>query len=394
MQKSYSLLATSILLGFATTSANAISLYDYQEAKVSYTDAKVNAAFNYQTNKNNTVNELEGIGQKDSYNLDLDLNYSKVFSIPIRDFEFGANVSGNTNRTSAGVKTNNYGGDASARVFNYFKPNSKGAFVYGGASVADQKDAPKYYADAFAGVGYGRIVDATPMSKAILLVRELRKQGKLAGDLSVSDYQSLARVIAKEPEYEARTNFATSNYYEAWVSDMAAIVNASGKANGNLDSAAVVRVYDSLANGTFIKRRIGTRVRAGVGSIVKNYDGEKGKPAVEVVAEYHRPINNAWQFNNVTTLTGTVDSDNNGHNLKNRVSLDKQINVKSTWENYWQINRNKSNSSSATTNNELGSTYNYALGNKFVVFGKAVATKDTGTKTDLVLKAGISYKLR
>ena len=390
MKKSYTLLATSILLGLTTTSVQAVSLYDYKEAKPSYTDAKVDATFDYKTNKNNTTLQ----GQKDSYNLNLNFDYDRVFSNSIRDIEFLGSVAGNSNRTSLGTKSNSYAGSASAGVFNYFAPNSKGAFVYGSASVADKKDTSGYYAETYVGAGYGRVVDATPMSQAMWIVRELRSQGRLTGDVSVTDYQNLARVIAKRDEYEARLNRSTANYAEAWVADMANVLNASGKAKGALDAAAVLRVYDVVENGVFITRRIGTRVRVGVGSIIKNYDQESSKPAIQVVAEYHRPISNEWQFSNVATLSGTVDSDNNGYNLNNVVSFDKQINAKSTWENSWQANRNKPNSGSATTSNTLSSGYRYALGNRVSLYSLLSSTKATGSKADTSLQAGISYKLR
>lgn len=390
MKKSYTLLTSSILLGLAATSAQAVSLYDYQEAKPSYTDAKVDATFNYQTNKNNTAVQ----GQKDSYNLNLNFDYERVFSTPIRDIEFAANVNGNSNRNSAGVKSNDYAGAAGAGVFNYFKPNSKGAFVYGSAIVADQKDRKNYFAETYVGAGYGRVVDATPMSQAIWIVKELRKQDKLTGDLSVADYQSLASVIGKKEEYAARLSRSTDNYRETWVADMANVINASGKAKGALDAAAVLRVYDVVENGLFVTRRIGTRVRAGVGSIIKNYDQDKGKPSVQIVGEFHRPVSNDWQFSNVTTLSGTVDSSNNGYNLDNVMSFDRQINAKSIWENSWQANRNKPNSGSATTTNTLSSGYRYALGNRVSLYSVLQSSKTTGAKTDTSLQAGISYKLR
>jgi hypothetical protein len=389
MQKRYALLAMSILLGLAATSANAVSLYDYQEAKPSYTDANVAARFNYDTNKNGKEGE-----RKDSYHLNLDVDYTKVFSTSMRDIEFNAAAKGYVDRSSTGTRTNSYDGAASADIYNYFKPNSRGAFVYGGASVADEKGKAKYYADAFVGAGYGRIVDATPMSKAILLVNELAKQDKLTGTLSTADYQAVARVIAKELEYNARINSYTDNYREAWVSDMANAINASGKVKGNLDAAAVLRTYDTLVNGTFVNRRIGTRVSAGVGSVIKNYTGENGKPALKIVAEHHRPLNNAWQFNNVATLSGTVDSDNNGYDLDNVMSFDKQINVKSVWENSWNLNRNKPNGQKAGTSNVLSSKYRYALGNRLSWDAGVVVEDLANSKADGHFEAGIAYKLR
>ncbi|WP_020560839.1 hypothetical protein [Thiofilum flexile] len=397
MKKSYALLASSILLGLITTSAQAVTLYDYREANPSYTDAQIDASFNAKTNKNKTITTTTG--QKTSYDLNLNFDYERVISNPIRDIEFLSNINGSSTRASTGEKSNSYSGTASANVFNYFKPNSKGAFVYGGAKVADIKGKTGYYAAATAGVGYGRIVDATPMSQAIWIVRELRKQGKLTGDLSVTDYQNLARVIGKKDEYEARMSRVTANYEEAWVADMANVINASGKVNGQLDAAGVLRIYDVAVNdnGNFITRKIGSRVRAGIGSTIKNYTQDSSKPSAEIVGEYHRPINNDWQFSNVASLTGTVDSDENGYDLNNVMSFDRQISNKAYWKNSWTANRNKSYDQgvkTTTTSNILSTKYYYSLGNRVALSTGLEVTKSTDLKTDTTFTSGITYKLR
>jgi hypothetical protein len=387
MQKRYALLAMSILLGLAATSANAVSLYDYQEAKPSYTDANVGASFSYDTNKNGTAGN-----QKDSYRLQLDLDYTKVFSTPLRDVKFGANFNGLSTRSSAGVKGNSYIGDAEATVSNYFKPNSRGAFVYGSLRAEDKKDVTKYKATATVGAGYGRIVDATPMSKAMWMVKELRAQGKLNGDLSTTDYQNLARVISKEEEYANRVSRITDDYKEIWVSDMASAIQASGKVNGSLDAAAVLRLYKIIDSGVFVSRQIGTVVKAGVGKNIQNYGEDKGDALFEMRAEHHRPINAAWQFSDIANVSGT-DSDD--YDASNTVSLEKQINTRSAWKNSWVLARTEKPSiTKATNSNVLSSKYNYALGNRLSWNAGVVITDDNKSKADGHFEAGIAYKLR
>lgn len=67
-----------------------------------------------------------------------------------------------------------------------------------------------------------------------------------------------------------------------------------------------------------------------VGAVITDFDGEDGKPALELGAEYHRPLSNATQFSNEAIATATLKDGDDGFNFNfnNAMSLTNEISDK------------------------------------------------------------------
>ncbi len=200
----HSILSSSIALVVSTgaTFASAVTLYDYKEATSAYEDAYINGQFNVQ----------DGNQDQSSYNLELSADYERVFSSPDQNtkIDFSGDTSRNRGPNKGDKSEKSYQATASITSDQYFTPGSSGAFWYGKGEIGARTDMEDPLTAVTLGAGYGRVVNATPMIRAIRLVEALQERGLLQGAPSVATYQAIAEVIAKESEYRSR--FGSADY--------------------------------------------------------------------------------------------------------------------------------------------------------------------------------------
>lgn len=378
--KKYNVLAATIALTFSASSVMAEpSLFDYQEVTSSYEDAYVTGSFDI------------GSGNQDqsSYDLDLSLDYEKVFSSPDRNTEFDFVGFGSRSRGPADGDETKSTFDllGSATVDNYFQPGSKGAFWYGKGEVGARKDQEKAFSKATIGVGYGRVVNVTPMARSIRVIQALRQKGTLQSDPANGTYQAVAEIIAKEAQYRSR--HGAKNYHQYWIGDIEKALNTS------LGAPGVIRSYDVLMKERISRRKHGWLVRAGVGAVLSDYDGETGKPAVEVGAEYHLPLSNQTQFSNEAIFTTTLKDSSKSYIFNNEMSLTHELTDIIDWENKWLLSYNKFDEADSTTSNTLISAFNYELTNQLDFNITAKLAKTTSQDDiDKRLIMGVKYRLK
>jgi len=392
------ILTTAVALALASVASTAsaeVTLYDYQEATSAYSDAYVNGQFN--------ATDGNGHGQT-AYNADLSLNVENVRSSPNRNLSTKFNADGSISRSSASGagSVSNYLINGSATVDNYFRPNTKGAFWYGSGEVGLKKGQDKPFSKIGVGLGYGRVVNVTPMAKAIRLVEALMTQGALKRTPAKSTYQSIANIIARESEYKSR--FGGAKYQQNWISDIEKALVASGNLNGSLKAGGVIQARDVLVDERISTRKHGWLVRAGLGLVLSNYDGsDGGDPSLDIGAEYHRPLSNRTQFSNVASFSTIYGDDDPSYRLVNALSVTHEVSDKIDWENAWLMDYSKAGTNGAqdVTTNAISSTLRYYLDNQLdlSVTGK-IANTDDGISnngnddTDTSLNMGVSYRLR
>ncbi len=394
--KKQNILGSAIVLALTGifTSAQAEPLItDYNEATSAYEDAYLSGSFNLDS----------GNQDQTSYDLDLSLDYEKVFSSPDRNTKLDFLGTGSVSKgsTSGDESEDDYQALASATVDNYFRPGSKGAFWYGKGEVGVKKGQEDPFTKATAGIGYGRVINVTPMARAIRVVQALREKGSLTRDPSDATYQAIAVIISKESEYRAKHGAA--DYEQFWIEDIEKTLAASGAVNGGsrLSAKGVLKSYDVLVNEKISTRKQGWLVRAGVGAVITDYDGEEGKPALEAGAEYHLPLSNQTQFSNEAILTATLKDGDDGYNVNNAMSLTHELTDRVDWENKWILDHNTSDDANDITTNSLSSTFLYSLTNEldFSVEARLTDTEDDisnngNDELDKSLNMGIKYRLK
>ncbi len=397
--KQTTLLSTAIVATLISSSAFAEpSLFDYKEATSSYEDAYLTG--NFLVGKGNPTKDKKSgkVSQAQSYyNLDLSIDYEKVFSSASRNTKLDFNGKGSRERgaNKGDASTSNYQLLGSATVDNYFRPNSNAAFWYGKGEIGAKKGADKIFTKATVGVGYGRVVNVTPMARAIRVVQALRKNGSLGSDISNSAYQSIANIIAKEAMY--RSKYGAKDYKQYWFAD----IEKALKNGGSLGAKGTIKAYDVLNNERISTRKHGWLVRAGIGEVLSDYDGKKNKPAIEVGAEYHRPLSNQTQFSNEAIYTRTKKNNANSNTFNNNMTLTHELTDVIDWENTWALNYSKSDHAKSTTTNTLTSAFNYELTNQLDFNITASLSKvddkisgNLNDNMDKKLTMGIKYRLK
>lgn len=331
------------------------------------------------------------------------LDYEQVFSSPDMNTKIDFLGSGSRSRGPNEIDEDqsDYQALGSLTADKYFKPGSKGAFYYGKGEVGLQKGQVDPFTKITAGLGYGRVVNVTPMARAIRVIEELRARGSLNSDPSNAVYQEVAVIISREDEY--RSKHGGTDYEQYWIEDIENALKASGmiEGGGDLGARAILKSYDVLVNERISTRKSGWLVRAGVGVVISDYDGERGKPALEVGGEYHYPIGNTAQFSNEAIFTATLDSGNNGYVFNNAMSLTKELTDRVDWENKWIFNHSKSDVANDITTNTLSSAFRYYLTNQLDLnlTAKLEDLEDNidsngNDKWDKSLNMGITYRLK
>lgn len=387
------IIALSVFSALSATSvAQAqVTLFDYVEPTSSFEDAYIAGDLNISA----------GNQDQTSHTLNLDLEYERVFSSPSRDIEIDAALVGSSSRgPNAGDETvDSYLGAASVGANNYFTPGSNGAFWYGEGSVGILKGADDPRVVAGVGLGYGRVVNLTPMAQALRMGEALRGNGQLRGDLTAAEYNRIAQIIAQEGVYSSRHG---ADYQQFWIEDMAKIVNASGKANGTLGAAGILKARDVLVDERISTRKSGWLVKGGVSAVLKDYDGDSGQAALDLGAEYHRPLSNQTQFSNEAYYSALLDSDDKSYLLTNNMSLTHEVSDRIDWENRWSVNFfHDDELDQDTTSNALSSTYRYYISNK-LSFDTTLSLSKTdddfdnngNDDVDTSLNMGVTYRLK
>jgi len=150
----------------------------------------------------------------------------------------------------------------------------------------------------FAGLGYGRQVNATPLAKAINIDEELRRSRVTSKYLPKSTMLNISRIIDKESEYRAKYK---QIYKAKMIEDIQKEVSASGVADPTLmNSLGYFRInnvlfdnYEGNVNYSFTNPRYyGGDVRLGVEFqvLTRNEILETPNPFLSLRARYGYPI--------------------------------------------------------------------------------------------------------
>ncbi len=370
-----------------------VTLFDYNKADSSYEDAYLNGTLN--------VNDNEG--KKTAYDLKLGVDYEKSDSTANRTIKYDAGLNGQVSKSGAkdAERTENYQGRASVTYDKYFNPQTSDAFWYGKGAIKVQQ-SPKDNDDyaglehpevkLTGGVGYGRVVNVTPMAKTIRLVEALVENGNLARVPSASTYQKIAQIIEREDAYKKK--FSDKRYAQYWVRD---IQKALGV---NLGASGTIRAYDVLTKESISTRKYGWDVRAGVGATVSDYSGESGKPLLELQGNYYYPISNKTQFSNEAKLSTILDDDDGSYTFTNDMGVTYELTDRVDWENKWKLSHidNKNKNVPDVTTNMLSSAFLYELSNSLDYEAKATLSnkkvEGSDSSTDKGLFMGIKYRLK
>lgn len=376
---------TAALVG-APTIAHSIELTDYDVPTSQWEEAYLTASGGTKS----------GNQDQTSYDLRLGLDYQNNYTSPMQNWGIWAIGDGDVNRgpNDGDSRESDYRADAGFVIDNYFRENNK-LFWFGSADAGARKDADKMRVRVSAGVGYGRIVNATPLSDALRVVDALRGYGIVSGDLSKSAYLDLAQVIDRENEFKG--TYGLEEYEAHWFQAMEAVLRQAGAlTRDGLGADGTLHARRVLIDEPTFTRKHGWVVRAGVGYMIQDYDGQDNDPAIHGQFEYALPIGLTGQFLNTLNYY-SIFADDTDHLLNNRMSYNLEVSGDLDWINSWEIEhvRRGSSSISDTTRNELYTGVEYHITNKITAgAGVTGVRRNDGGDWDVITGFTLAYRLR
>jgi len=391
MKKQILALSVAAIFSGISVAQAEVTLFDYQEATSNYEEAYINGSFNASKDRDDAQTQ---------YNFTVDTTYDRTISTPNRDLNFGGDIKGTVSRSGAedADSVDSYTASASVTADNYFQPNSNGAFWYGEANVENRDDYDNIASEATVGLGYGRTVNATPMAKVIRLMDELASRGLLNSRPSKAAHQELAKIVDRENEYYARYRNMQDNEAELrWIGDMEKVLRESGALKkGNASGIALTMRQVMLEDG-FLTRRIGWKVRGGVGYVFStpyDNDGSDSNPKLDLGAEYHMPLSKYTQFSNEAKFTTVLDDGDDNYIFNNTMAYGYEIDDYLTWRNTWELGYEDS---TEITRNRLTSGVLYELNNTLDLGADVTVVNDSGSAndgTDTSFNTSLRYRLR
>lgn len=389
------LLLSTVITGLALPSAYAqVRLDDYTEASSSYQDSYINGNLSIFDGREN---------EQTSYQADLSLDYDQVLESPDVDTRLQADALGTVERGSAegDQSEDTYSAQASYTRDNYFEPDSTGAFWFGSANLGANSAFNSNDARVIFGFGYGRVKNVTPMARAIRVVEALQDRGYILRTPSIETYNKMANIVAVEDEYRSR--YGARDYTQDWVQDVLNVLEESGNISPDSGAAEVLRTFYVLDQERISTRRIGWKVRAGIGYAYRSFDSQNDSdPALEIGAEYHYPLSNATQFSNEMTANTILQDQDDSYTLRNVMTLTHEISDLIDWENDWTLDYiDDGLTNQDVTVNTVGSAFIFSLNNSLDYTIRLSVTDFDGDEnvnnvngTDTSLVMGVRYRLK
>jgi hypothetical protein len=223
------------------TATLAIELTDYTTVDSFYDEAYVTGRFNLRSgNQDQTSFDGSTFGYYDSVYSTLPRVLSFRFDGAL-DFKRGS-ASGDSTEEGYNLLT-------SGSIDNYFNETDK-LFWFGSGKLGYHKDiseddADDPYAKVGGGIGYGRVINATPLADVLRFVEELMAYGVLTREPSDQTYLELAAIVARETEFKSR--YGLSDYEQHWFDEMETILQKAGLLKDKkLGAVGVLKMHQVL----------------------------------------------------------------------------------------------------------------------------------------------------
>ncbi|WP_069471146.1 DUF481 domain-containing protein [Candidatus Marithrix sp. Canyon 246] len=224
----------------------------------------------------------------------------------------------------------------------YLTDNLFGLFGFGGIDLAfrrqigdDEADNP--YSKLTTGIGYGRVIDATPLADVLRVVESLKEYGVIVGKVDDSTYLELAAIVGKRREFQSRYGF--EDYEQYWIEALEKVMQKAGILKNNaLGAVGVIKTRYVLVLERISPRKHGWSVRGGVGYITSTFeDADDDDPSLDLGFEYAKPFGYQLQFTEEASYSRIL-ADNQFDLFDNRMGLTYELSDRIDWENIWTIN--------------------------------------------------------
>jgi len=380
------------------TSIKAIEMTDYKVVEGTYEEAYINGQLT-----------VEGGNQdQTSYNAHADANFKTIHTTAPYSWEIDAIANSDFTKgsTSGDKSKDSYDTFLKGRFDKYLK-NDDTYFLYGSGDVGYRKQvtadkADDVFSKVGAGVGYGRMYDATPLAVAIRIVEDLRSYKIIKKPVSNAGMIALAKVIDLESEYKSKYGF--NDFKKYWYADMEKALKSSGAIDSDsVGTFGIVRINEIIDLEKISGRFHGWKVRGGLGQILSNYDGKSGSTTADAEFDYGLPVGYQSQFRETAILSKILDNNEAiDFQFRNTATYTYEIADRVDWENAWTLGFDKYNSGDDVVSNSLSTGFRYYLANRLTFDTTFSLTKTDGTNGNSVetpdwdtkFFTGVRYRLK
>ncbi len=392
------ILLSAAVTALLATSASALKIEDYKIIEGTYQDAYLNGALT-----------VEGGNQdQTSFSSHIDATGRMIHNSAPFSWQASGIISGDWSRGANDTDDTLKQYDASVTTrFDKYLYNDDTWFYYGSGDLGYRKQVTSDSADdpyikIGAGVGYGRMYDATALAKALRVVEDLTKYKIISGTPSDAAMIELAKVIDLEDEY--RSKYGAREYKKYWYEDMEKIFKKAGVLDkDSLGAFGIVRINEIFSYEKIGGRFHGWKVRGGLGQVLSNYDGESEDTTADLEFEYGKPYGYHAQFTERAQFSQVLDSDSAiDFQFQNAMTYTYELSDKIDWDNSWLLHYDAYDKGDNVATNTLSTGFNYYLPNELVfnvtfsmsktdgTNGQSVETPDWDTK----FFTGLTYRLR
>ncbi|UCF78586.1 MAG: hypothetical protein JSW03_11005 [Candidatus Eiseniibacteriota bacterium] len=373
-----------------------ISLTDYQFPESSYQELYLDAALNQGNSSGDSVQmSYSGLARIDGRVVYRSLPFEyAITGYGAVNFERGA-VEGEDAESAHDLYMNIIGkkylqGMADDKLFGFGEVSGH----YRKLMAMDEADDPRV--EILGGVGYGRVIDATVLARAIRINEDLMKYNIIQTNIPDDALIEMAQVIERESEF--RSKYGPVEYKKYYYDEVVKVLKDAGVLmQDELPPMGVIRIEEILdpAKEPMSAREHGWVVRAGVGVVASDYDGEAGDPYLQATGEYTRPLGIRFQFSDKLQYA-TVFEDDPTHNVTNTLAYTYELSNRIDWYNTWNLSYMHPTAEGLDDliGNNLSSTFRYYIANLWEVAATFTFAHSKYGDEDGVWNQGLSLVLR
>ena len=387
--------------------SQAITLEDYVDPNSAYEDAYALGSFSMQ-NKNFNTNAFSSEAGADtkiyqtSYDLSVSANYRRVFnSLPL-GWSYRAELVGQMNQASFRAADADKDSSSSENIFSIIEGNydryldsNPNVFWFGGGDLKYDSNQDSPSSEIRGGVGYGRVINATPLAKTLRIMEDFQRFGLLTAYPSDVVMIEIAQIINKEEEFESK--YGANEYRRAWYESIETVLMGGGLINGDgLGALGVIKLDDILNKENISTREHGWRATAGVSYVIKSATGEEGDPGLGLSFRYAKPYGYKGQLIEDVSFGRSLDGGGDT-TLENKLTYTYEVSDVVDWQNTWRLSLINSDTNRDTTSNTFTSSFIYDINNvlKFEINMNLFDGDDDSVRgVRGSVNSGIRYRLR
>lgn len=396
--------ATGAVVSLLSSTALAITLEDYVDPNSSYENAYALGSFVMQNEDYNREplddTQLQTVEPQTSYDLNLSAQYLHVYSSLPLAWTYSAEIAGQMQQSgtrSVGSSESDSSTESVVAMaegnYDRYLQSNPNVFGFGSGSIGynSESDDPRVVIGG--GVGYGRVINATSLAKALRVIEDFQRFALLTAYPSDVVMMEIAQIINKQEEF--RSKYGDDDYRRAWYEAIETVLLGGGLINGDgLGALGVIKLDDVLNKELINPREHGWRAAAGASYIVSDYDGTEGDPGLTLSFRYAKPYGYKGQLIEDVQFQRTI-GDDDSTSLVNELSYTYEVSDVVDWRNTWNLILEDGEEN--TTTNEFTSTFGYEINNvlKFnIALNLIDSDRDNADGVRGRVTTGLEYRLR